>query len=259
MIYVYYSDIMCVMNTMGQRLREARLKAGFSSATKAADAIGVSHSTYRAHENGQNEFGPEEATIYGRKFDVSASYLLTGENSGRRKIVSSFDPDIPDKIDTEIRTRLQLKDGEIPVIDVKAGMGAGGEIMIVNGVNNAVTVSTEVIKDYWRLPENLLSKLNVVASNVAVLPAYGDSMSPTINDGDAVFIDISHRVPSPPGIYALADELGGVIIKRLEIVSRPGADEIEVEVISDNPHHKPRILNLSEITILGRYIGRFTR
>ncbi len=259
MIYVYYSDIMCVMNTMGQRLREARLKAGFSSATKAADAIGVSHSTYRAHENGQNEFGPEEATIYGRKFDVSASYLLTGENGGRRKIVSSFDPDIPDKIDTEIRTRLQLKDGEIPVIDVKAGMGAGGEIMIVNGVNNAVTVSTEVIKDYWRLPENLLSKLNVVASNVAVLPAYGDSMSPTINDGDAVFIDISHRVPSPPGIYALADELGGVIIKRLEIVSRPGADEIEVEVISDNPHHKPRILNLSEITILGRYIGRFTR
>ena len=259
MIYVYYSDIMHVMNTMGQRLREARLKAGFSSATKAADAIGVSHSTYRAHENGQNDFGPEEAAIYGRKFGVSASYLLTGENGAKHKIVSSFDPDIPDRIDSDVKIRSQLKDGEIPEIDVKAGMGAGGDIMIVNGASNAVQISTEVIKDFWRLPESLLAKLNVVASNVAVLPAYGDSMSPTIHDGDAVFIDISHRVPSPPGIYALADELGGVIIKRLEVVSRPGADEIEVEVISDNPHHKPRILNLSEITILGRYIGRFTR
>jgi len=33
-----------------------------------------------------------------------------------------------------------------------------------------------VIRDFWRLPESLLAKLNVVASNVAVLPAYGDSM-----------------------------------------------------------------------------------
>ncbi|WP_246788745.1 helix-turn-helix transcriptional regulator, partial [Bartonella sp. M0193] len=127
---------------MGQRLREARLKAGFSSATKAADAIGVSHSTYRAHENGQNDFSPEDAAIYGRKFGVSASYLLTGENAAKHKIVSSFDPDIPDRIDSDVKTRLQLKDGEIPEIDVKAGMGAGGEIMIVNGAKNAVQIST---------------------------------------------------------------------------------------------------------------------
>ena len=247
------------MDTMGQRLRNARLKAGFSSATKAADALGISHSTYRAHENGQNEFGPQEAAVYGRKFDVSASYLLTGEENVRRKIISSFDPDIPDGLQEEAAVSSQLKEGQIPEIDVKAGMGGGGEIMIVNQTKNAMTVSTEVIRDFWRLPENLLVKLNVVASNVAVLPAYGDSMSPTINDGDAVFIDISHRVPSPPGIYAIADELGGVIIKRLEVVSRPGADDIKVEVISDNPHHKPRILNLNEIVILGRYIGRFTR
>lgn len=250
---------MNVMDTMGQRLRNARIKAGFSSATKAADAIGISHSTYRAHENGQNEFGPQEAAVYGRKFYVSASYLLTGEETVRRKIIPSYDPDMPFGLEEDAHVSSQLKEGQIPEIDVKAGMGGGGEIMIANQTRNSVTISTEVIRDYCRLPDNLLAKLNVVASNVAVLPAYGDSMSPTINDGDAVFIDISHRVPSPPGIYAIADELGGVIIKRLEIVSRLGAEEIEVEIISDNPHHKPRILNLNEIVILGRYIGRFTR
>lgn len=251
-------DMMPRMDTMGQRLRAARMKAGFSSATKAADAIGVSHSTYRAHENGQNEFGPHEAAIYGRKFDVSASYLLTGEKSDRRKIISSFDPDLSYGMEEEGGVSSQLKDGQIPEIDVKAGMGGGGEIMIANQTTNAMTVSTEIIRDFWRVPEHLLVKMNVLASNVAVLPAYGDSMSPTINDGDAVFIDISHRIPSPPGIYAIADELGGVIIKRLEVVSRPGAEEIKVEIISDNPHHKARILNLDEIVILGRYIGRFT-
>ncbi|MBH9982841.1 hypothetical protein H3S89_08550 [Bartonella sp. B10834G6] len=96
-----------------------------------------------------------------------------------------------------------------------------------------------------------------MAAISAVLPAKAGTFYKTLAYIGCA--DISHRVPSPPGIYALADELGGVIIKRLEVVFRPGADEIEVEVISDNPHHKPHILNLSEITILGRYIDRFTR
>lgn len=68
---------------MGDRLRAARIAAKFTSATKAADALGVSASTYRAHENGQNEFGPEEAERYARKFGTTAAHLLTGDSAKR--------------------------------------------------------------------------------------------------------------------------------------------------------------------------------
>lgn len=83
-------------------------------------------------------------------------------------------------------------------------------------------------------------------------------MTPTIEDGDVIFVDTRHRVPSPPGIYALADEFGGVVVKRLEVTSRPGDEMIRVQISSDNPRHSTRELTLDEIQIVGRYIGRFT-
>ena len=66
------------METMGDRLRAARMQK-YASANKAAEALGIPASTYRAHENGQNEFSPEEAERYARKFGSSAAFLLTGE------------------------------------------------------------------------------------------------------------------------------------------------------------------------------------
>jgi len=67
---------------MGERLRKARMAAGFKSAKAAADRMGISGSTYAAHENGQNEFDATAAAIYGRAFGVTASWLLTGEGAG---------------------------------------------------------------------------------------------------------------------------------------------------------------------------------
>jgi phage repressor protein C with HTH and peptisase S24 domain len=83
-------------------------------------------------------------------------------------------------------------------------------------------------------------------------------MLPTIVGGDVVFADTRHRVPSPPGIYVLADQFGGVVVKRLEVISRPSEDPVQVRIISDNPRHSPQELTLDEINIIGKYVGRFT-
>lgn len=73
------------MDEMGKRLREARKKAGFSSAMAAAKKHNWPPSTYAAHENGQNGFPPETADVYGEAFKVSAGWLLTGEGEPARK------------------------------------------------------------------------------------------------------------------------------------------------------------------------------
>jgi hypothetical protein len=66
---------------MNTRLREARRAAGFASATDAIEYCKWKGSTYRAHENGQNNYNTEYATRYGKAYGVSASWLLLGEGN----------------------------------------------------------------------------------------------------------------------------------------------------------------------------------
>jgi hypothetical protein len=69
------------MEEMGSRLREARIRAGFSSASQAARAHGWRVSTYIAHENGQNHFDAGQAQDYAKAFKTEAEWLLLGRSS----------------------------------------------------------------------------------------------------------------------------------------------------------------------------------
>lgn len=74
------------MSSVGERLREARKRSGYETADAAAQALGVSPSTYRAHENEQNGLKPRSAAKYAKKFSVSEVWLLFGhgdEGTGR--------------------------------------------------------------------------------------------------------------------------------------------------------------------------------
>lgn len=66
------------MGTRAERLKKARIDAGYSSAAEAARALTVRYPTYASHENGNRDFGPDDAIVYARKFKVSDAWLLTG-------------------------------------------------------------------------------------------------------------------------------------------------------------------------------------
>ena len=65
---------------MNARLKQARLEAGFSSATAAIETCGWNSSKYRAHENGQNSYKVEDAKMYAKAYGVSSAWLLVGED-----------------------------------------------------------------------------------------------------------------------------------------------------------------------------------
>lgn len=67
------------MSTLGERLRLARVRAGFEGPKDAAEALGVSRSTYTQHENDTRGFKRAAAVQYARKFKVSLEWLLTGK------------------------------------------------------------------------------------------------------------------------------------------------------------------------------------
>lgn len=61
------------------RLREARVAAGFDTAADAARAWGWRIPTYQAHENGNRGVPSKKVRLYAGAFKVNPMWLLTGE------------------------------------------------------------------------------------------------------------------------------------------------------------------------------------
>lgn len=180
---------------------------------------------------------------------------LSSEDVGA--ILERINPDEPPTIGSETGRRGIPKD-TLAQIDVTGGMGGGGLTIVSDGVpgKHGMTFAAEHVRDYWRLPPALLTGMGMRPHDTIVLPVQGDSMIPTLNEGDFVFVDTRHRLPSPDGLYALTDEFGGIVVKRLEVAGRR-EDEVLVHVISDNERHPPKERMLSEVQIIGRVVRRF--
>lgn len=69
------------MSSAGERLKQAREKAGYTSAQMAATAMGVAPATYAQHENGLRGFPASRAERYGRFFRVAPEWLLYGSKA----------------------------------------------------------------------------------------------------------------------------------------------------------------------------------
>lgn len=74
----YDLDYSAYMNDPAERLKIARLRAGFDTAKEAAESLGFPVSTYIGHENGSRGYPAKRAFTYARKFKVSEQWLLYG-------------------------------------------------------------------------------------------------------------------------------------------------------------------------------------
>lgn len=184
------------------------------------------------------------------------------------KPFTTFDPDQPeppasdDPMTQGEHTGVRgIPEGSTPQLDVTAGMGGGGLTVIHEGVpgKNGMAFAAESISDWWRVPPAVLVAMgtNIKPTDITFIPVQGDSMAPTLIEGDVVVVDTRHRWPSPDGLYALNDQFGGVIVKRLEVVSMPGEEEPRVSVISDNPKHPAKTWGMSDLRIVGRVLRKF--
>ncbi|MCU9849268.1 helix-turn-helix domain-containing protein [Defluviimonas sp. WL0024] len=91
--------------------------------------------------------------------------------------------------------------------------------------------------------------LKASPSQLRIMHVEGDSMEPTLLEGDTVLVDMTRRAPNPPGIFVLDDGIG-LVAKRLEHI--PNSDPPAVRVISDNKHYPEYERTADEIHIVGR-------
>jgi phage repressor protein C with HTH and peptisase S24 domain len=242
------------MSEMSERLRQAREKAGHRSAQAAAEAMGIAASTYRAHENGQNEFGYREAQYYGRKFNVDALWILDGKE--RDPALKTIGKMLSGQFNIE-----QEKD-RIPEIETRAGAGGGG-VQLSVGDDATLHIGADAIKSWWEIPHSYLSELKVRQPTARIIEVTGDSMydpafpgAPgSIFPGDRLIIDTSDRRPSPAGPFAVWDGLG-VVVKMVEVIQ--GTDPVRIRMISRNPRYSVYDATEDEAFIIGRVRARIS-
>lgn len=67
--------------TPGQRLVQARLRAGYKTAQAAVDRFNWTYTTYKSHENGQTPVPSEDAKEYARAYGVTPQWIVFNTGS----------------------------------------------------------------------------------------------------------------------------------------------------------------------------------
>lgn len=179
--------------------------------------------------------------------------------------------DSPKRLDEEVRrklaTILEVDEQELTDLPITAHMS--GVSMVADKIASIFTKSDVVTIDmidataccgdgidnlpekvcgHWKLP---LSEFKSLASgspnNIKMLRVQGDSMTPTINEGDFVWVDISNNFVGSDGIY-LIRMATGLAVKRLQ------AGLSNVVIKSDNPTYSDITAEVGELKIIGKVV-----
>ena len=173
------------------------------------------------------------------KTEIKHKNIVQLENEFDIKLIKSDEVDVCDNdfIDIPVRG------------DVYASMGSG------------ITVYNEEQTGVYKISRELARDIGVSLSNTQMIFASGDSMTPTIEGGDSLLIDLSKREVYDGRIYCVRIE-GQLYAKRLQKIP-----PYQIKVISDNKEkYDPFYVDFSknidyDFEIIGeiRWWGRVAR
>ncbi|AXK48743.1 peptidase S24 [Aliarcobacter trophiarum LMG 25534] len=125
-----------------------------------------------------------------------------------------------------------------PTVNVSAGGGA------YDGDENSESLE---------LPDCFLSMLGGKENlkNIDAINVIGDSMEPTLNSNNIIFIDKTKNDINRDGIYAFTTNYG-LFVKRVQ----KRVDGL-LDIISDNKDYPVQVLNKNELNILGKVVSSF--
>ena len=210
---------------MHERLR-ARIRQLGMSVADVARAAGVNRSFVYDILRGRSQVpNLEKLTGIAQVVKVDLEWLLSGK--GR---VEGDDP---------ITEDYQNDFVAIQYVSARPSMGGGAIVEDEHGVGRDFHFRRSWIRD----------RLKAAPSMMRVMGVEGDSMTPTLQGGDVVLVDMNQRRPVPPGIFVLYDGMG-LVAKRLEYI--PMSDPPRLRIISDNQQYSPYECTAEEVNIIGR-------
>ncbi|HCT6227323.1 S24 family peptidase [Acinetobacter baumannii] len=209
------------MQTTSDRINQRMRDLGLQHKDLVA-ATGASKGTVTNWINGVNNPTGKRLVQLAQALKTTSSWLLTGNSTPEFTQVEPWDSNTP----------LDDDEVEIPFFkDFSFACGGGS-------IGEAIANETRKL----RMSKATLRNLSIMKENAVAATAIGDSMSPTIKDGDTIHVDLGRKNIKDGKIFAIC--LGGLFYcKRLYNLPLGG-----VRIVSDNSVEFPEIhLNAQEI------------
>jgi phage repressor protein C with HTH and peptisase S24 domain len=136
----------------------------------------------------------------------------------------------------------QLREGYIRVPRYGVEASAGGGSLVAN----------EQLVDYIQFrPDWIKNTLGASAKDLALISVKGDSMEPSLSDGDTILVDTTDRQFEANAIYVL--QLGGsLLVKRIQRKM-----DGTVVIKSDNKAYEPEMVRgdmVEQLKVVGRVV-----
>lgn len=206
------------------RINQKMTEHGLSQADLIR-GTGAGRATVSGWVNGTNNPSAKHLENLAKTLKTTTSWLLTGisDTEHNFQLVESWDSNTP----------LDNDEVEIPFFkDFSFACGSGS-------ICDAIANETRKL----RMSKSTLRNLSITKENAVAATASGDSMSPTIKDGDTIHIDLGRNNIKDGKMFAICH--GGLFLaKRLYNLPLGG-----IRVVSDNHDEYPEIqLTAEEIS-----------
>ena len=198
------------------RIKEAIREAGGATAVKLRGGIAIG--TLNNAQSGTNLPGTETLIKLAAATGRSIDWMLTGQERS-----ASLPPD-----------------DFVAVPRYAAALSAGGGAVVGGDIE---VVEMVMFRRAW------MKRIGVNPLQAHVIPVVGDSMQPTLYDGDIVLVDTAEQRPVSNAIFAIAVD-DRALVKRIQL-----RHDGSVILVGDNPHERDEIIPSHEVAAL-RIIGR---
>lgn len=213
------SDAPAALQAVAERLSRIVAEAGGRRAV--ADAAEVPLSSLDRYLSAKNEIPSLTLARIAKACQTSLDFILYGQGE---RVPALIQAKTSDPID-------QAEFVQVPFLEVRASAGRG----------RASLPAETVASEHFLFSRSWLRSLNVVPEDAELLQAQGDSMFPTIQDGDLMLVDRGYGDVVHGKIYALVvNDL--VVVKRVNILAIGG-----MMLISDNDRYPSETVRRDEV------------
>lgn len=210
-----YLELEC----FADRIRE--LVGEFGSANALRKAAGLSQSGFTRYLKGGEATRPALIAI-ANAANVNLLWLMTGQPPKRG--VTAW----PERFGDEY--------AQVPIYNVSVSAGDGAL------VEHEEAVGRLAFGRWW------LRQAGLQEQHLAAIRATGDSMEPTISDGDMLLVDTNQRDIRADAVFVVRlDDM--LVVKRVQRL--PGQ---QVRILSDNRRYDPIQLGASDLAVAGRVV-----
>lgn len=177
-----------------------------------ADKVGIKRNTFYTYVSGDREPRASDILSIADRSEVSLDWLLRGVGVGPS---------------ASIEAKLSGESISIPRFEVQAAAGDGSEVL------------SQEVADYFIVSKDWVSRYITNGAKLGMIEARGDSMEPTIRDGDGLIINFnfSKMDLNQGGVFIISTS-DGVKVKRLQVMIDGG-----IRISSDNPNYAPETID----------------